>query len=118
MRSNLKQSELVIPPGHRAITTALPNDLVDSIIQITQARGMRFGAYVELALRAMPKEPEQIWTKTKMPLGKYRGSLAGDVAKADPNYIIWLSNNVSKIVFADEVIAIAAAFADQEQILD
>ncbi len=108
------QEDLFIPEGHKAVTTALPISLVEEIVEICKKRQMRFGAYLELALRAMPKEPREIFPETLMPFGKYKGSLAGDVAKADPEYVIWLHDNSNKIMFTMEVINTARDILDAD----
>jgi ribosomal protein L16/L10AE len=60
----------------------------------------------------MPKDAVILDLGDRMTLGKYRGEIVGTVARADPQYILWMAGTVGKIQFRPEVLTMATSIME------
>lgn len=99
-------------PKLKTFEIALPKILASEVEDILAQRSMTMSEYVAVALRAMPKDATVLYLDTLLPFGKYRGETVEMVTRADPAYIIWMSENVGRVRIADNVTHLANELVD------
>lgn len=52
-------------------------------------------------------EPLLLTTESVLDFGKYKGKKVDFVAKNDPGYLVWMSENITRFVIEDEVLEAA-----------
>lgn len=99
------------------LRVTIPDDVHKELTSICARRGISLSEYVAVALRAMPKDDVILEFGSIMPLGKYRGALVEPIVQADPAYVLWMNDNVSKVRFARDVVALAHRILDPKNLL-
>jgi len=94
----------------------LDADLVEQSSARLNERGLDLEEYVALMLRMMLRSKAVINLTDRMPFGKYAGELVDLVARSDPAYLIWLTNNSrGSTTFAPEVHTLVMSMAENKQ---
>lgn len=92
----------------KLVSVKLPKKLVDQCRSILDVRGSSVEKFLSISLLGFARSKKPLELHDKMTFGKWAGIAVEDIARTDPEYILWLVSEGSGSKFDHEVLQLAA----------